>query len=678
MGKSKSKNRSKYRSNPTARAVKPPSDPELAALRQQRILPVIKDLQSAEVKTRSAAARAITNLIESNNTRKLLLREQIVKILLEQTLTDSNLETRVDGWGILRNLVLAEDTDFCVHLFRRDILTAIESAGKSIIETLKSKDIPFSKLSRSQQELVWTLTSSLITLISCLAEAQDEINQDISRRFTISQFLISLIADESPYYIVVEVLNCMGVLLEDNEELARQVVDDEEGFLNYLTLLKEYTDIKGVTSCQVLHNLCASLKWYDHNTPSKVASIASLLPTLAKAMDQTKQQTTSAENGDSKYSSPDQVVQLALEVTASIATGLHEALEHARKPGNVKNEKEFTGFDDSEIVNDDAEPEEADEDEGDAMDVEEPGNENGEMDEDEMLADMEGVTADGPDDDQDASDSATLNLLIQKSTPSVINVVRQNNDHKIHALSALNNITWAISVIDFTDEHLHGTYELWAKLGQQIWNEIVSPFLASDAADLELASLITSIAWSVSRCVKGGIKIQSGEQRKFMSLHKESKELLGGDKKAADGDGDDFSTLGVKCIGVLGSLALDPAPIRLNTEIGAFLLDILSKLPNTPAAEAVEALDQIFVIYADRAYSFDEPVFWAYNFPKRLEEIQPKLKQTAKGIDKRHYPELRERVDEILLNLHRFLAYKRKERQKTNLIDFGGDSEMRT
>ncbi|KAN0096095.1 hypothetical protein V8E51_014900 [Hyaloscypha variabilis] len=677
MGKSKSKYREKYRSNPTARAVKPPSDPELAALRDKQILPVIKDLQSADVKTRSSAARAITNLIESHNTRKLLLREQIVKILLEQTLTDSNLETRVDGWGILRNLALAEDTDFCVHLFRRDILTAIDGGSKSIIETLKSKVVPFLKLSNSQQKLVWTLTSSLITLISCLSEAGDEINQEISRRLTIRQFLISLIADESPDYIVVEGLNCMGGLLEDNEELAQQVVDGEEGFLDYLTRIKEIPDLRGVTGCQVLHNLCTSMKWYDHNTPPKVASIASLLPTLAKAMDQTKQNATSTTNGDS-HSSPDQVVQLALEVTASIATGLHEALEHARKPVNATNEEEFVGFDDSELANGDAEPEEPDGDEGDAMDVEEPENGNGEMDEDEMLADMEGVTADGPDEDEDPSGSATLNLLIQKSTPAVINVIRQNNDHKLHALSALNNITWAISVIDFSDEHLQSTYRLWSQLGQQIWNEIITPFLASDSADLELASVITSIAWAVARCVKGGIKIQPGEHRKFMSLRNESKELLGDDKEAASGDGDHFATLGVKCIGVLGSLALDPAPIQLNEEIGAFLLGRLLELPTTPAAEAVEILDQIFVIYADSAYPFDEPVFWRLNFPKRLEEIQPKLKKTAKSIDKRQYPELRERVDEILLNLHRFLVYKRRERQRTNLIDVGGDSEMRT
>jgi hypothetical protein len=133
MGKSKRRNRAKdHRTNPTAKSIKPPADPELAELRQKRILPVLQDLQSPDLNTRSAAARAITNLIDDIKTRKLLLREQIVKILLEQTLTDLSVETRADGWGILRNLVIEEDRDFCVHLYRQDILTAIDGAGGSV------------------------------------------------------------------------------------------------------------------------------------------------------------------------------------------------------------------------------------------------------------------------------------------------------------------------------------------------------------------------------------------------------------------------------------------------------------------------------------------------------------------------------------------------------------------
>lgn len=132
MGKSKPRVRAKNRANPAGKTVKPPADPELAAIREQRILPVLKDLQSADLSTRSNAARAIVNIIEEEKYRKLLLREQIVKILFEQTLTDSNLETRTDGWGILRNLALEEENDFCIHLYRQDVLTAIGGVVKTV------------------------------------------------------------------------------------------------------------------------------------------------------------------------------------------------------------------------------------------------------------------------------------------------------------------------------------------------------------------------------------------------------------------------------------------------------------------------------------------------------------------------------------------------------------------
>jgi len=132
MGKSKPRNRNRNRADPKAKPVKPLSDPELAAIRETRILPVLKDLQSADLSTRSGAAKAIAHIIEDTKCRKLLLREQVVRILLEQTLTDASLETRAAGWGILRNLALEEEADFCIHLYRQDILTAIEGIVRSV------------------------------------------------------------------------------------------------------------------------------------------------------------------------------------------------------------------------------------------------------------------------------------------------------------------------------------------------------------------------------------------------------------------------------------------------------------------------------------------------------------------------------------------------------------------
>ncbi len=132
MGKSKHRVKAKERDNPIGKSIKPPSDPELAAIREKKILPIINDLRSPDAKKRSAAAVAIANIIEDTKCRKLLLREQIVRILLEQTITDSALESKSAGWGILRNLALEEEADFCVHLYRQDILTPILGMVKTV------------------------------------------------------------------------------------------------------------------------------------------------------------------------------------------------------------------------------------------------------------------------------------------------------------------------------------------------------------------------------------------------------------------------------------------------------------------------------------------------------------------------------------------------------------------
>ena len=131
MGKSR-RNRGARRADPIAKPVKPPSDPELAAIREKRILPVMKDLQSSEPKARTAAAGAIANIIQDTKCRKLLLREQVVHIVLTETLADSSIESRAAGWEILKTLAAEEDSDFCVHLYRLDILTAIAHACKTV------------------------------------------------------------------------------------------------------------------------------------------------------------------------------------------------------------------------------------------------------------------------------------------------------------------------------------------------------------------------------------------------------------------------------------------------------------------------------------------------------------------------------------------------------------------
>jgi hypothetical protein len=507
------------------------------------------------------------------------------------------------------------------------------------------------------------LSGSAISLISSLAEAQDEILEALSKTPIIINFIFGLLGFESlPDDLFVDVLHCLATLTEDNELLTKQIVD-HASWLKGLMQLRDLGGSKAVAACGVLHNIFSAMQWFDHNTPIEGTSDAILVPTLMQGVDeaQVKQELS---NGSS-HTSPEQILRLALEITASIATSLQEALEHASH-----NEKEFEGFSDDAEVS------------GEAM-MEDDGSENDEeerdasasedMNEEEIDADMKLVA--GPDiEEEDGStlSQPTLDALIRTATPTILAVARNSGSEdavRASALSALNNISWTVSSIDFTASP-SSLSKLWAGFAQLIWSEIVSPVLASNTADIGLASSITSIAWALARSVQGKLKLGVEEHRKFMALYQASKSLTpatnghqnGSLGKPEADNGDAFQGLGVKCIGVLGRLALHPAPTPLNREIGVFLLTVLSALPETPAADAVEALNQLFDIYADKAYIYDEPVFWGDGFYQHLEAIAPKARKMAKSIDKRKYTELRLRADEAVLNLGRFLTYKRREK----------------
>ncbi|KAG0652708.1 putative ARM repeat-containing [Hyphodiscus hymeniophilus] len=661
MGKPKPRNRTKDRSISTGKPAKGPSDP--------RILSALQDLQCADLKKKLFAASLIADLIKDPVTRKQLLREHIVKILIEQTLCDSNLETRTAGWKLLRDFAQEEEADFCVHLYRQDVIAAVEDVVKSIFLIVGSREAPFSSSPKAQQELIWNLIGSIVGLLSILSAAQDEILEAITEVPVLVNFPFGLLALESiPVELEFETLLCLSALTEDNKPLAEHILDNSF-LLEGLKQIKDSGEAKAVPACSVLHNFFTAMQWYDHNTPMEGHSDAMILPALIQAMEVPQNNDT---KGLSSSSSPDQVLQLAVEVIASIATCLQEALEHG-----IGHEKEFEGFgDDSIDIKQEMEHGvgskdrkgknmgSKDEDEDDEMDEDEES-----MNSEEIDADMDLVTGDGADDDDSPAEEVTLDRLVRKATPKLLNLFQSDGPIRSYALSALNNIAWTVSSIDFSTGHLNSLQKLWSSLSSRIWNEIITPVLSSNTADIDLASSVTSLAWALARSAQGVVEIQPGEHRKFMALYRASKTLNGpeqsGSTKGSEEPGDAFQGLGVKAIGVLGRLALSPAPIELNRDIGIFLLTVLAD-PNTSAADTVEAMNQIFDIYADKSNAFDEPVFWANGFYKHLEEILPKARKMAKGIDKRKFGELRARTDEAILNLARFLKYKRTERNGSN------------
>jgi hypothetical protein len=103
----------------------------------------------------------------------------------------------------------------------------------------------------------------------------------------------------------------------------------------------------------------------------------------------------------------------------------------------------------------------------------------------------------------------------------------------------------------------------------------------------------------------------------------------------------------------------------MNREVGVFLMTLLNSddmapQNTTPMADVIEGLNQLFDMYGDEEAPCDREVFWKDGFLKHLENFVPKMKALVKGIDKRTQSELRTRADEALLNLGRFVGYKKK------------------
>ncbi|KAI1423296.1 hypothetical protein F5Y12DRAFT_716482 [Xylaria sp. FL1777] len=650
------RNRAKtgQRSDPIAKPVKPPSDPELAAIREKSILPVLKDLQSSDPKLRTAAASAIANIVQDTKCRKLLLREQIVHVLLTETLTDASLESRAAGWEILRVLTAEEESDFCVHLYRIDVLTAIQHASTKITEALVSPNAAFSKRSKAEQSFIWCVAEALTEIIAALAAAQDEALDAASQSQEILRFLFTLISvDSTTASVLKSALSCMITLSEDNCQFVEAILGDNTNqCYKHLTTFKNSDGFKAVLACGVLHNVFSAMDWNDQNPGRDGACDAILVPTLSQTLERTNLNDHAA-NGHGSVS-PADILQIALEVLASIGTTLQNSLGK----GSRGKEEAWEGIDSKDDAMD------ADHIDDDVSDDEKLADEDDEMGEDEIKADMEMVT--GADDDADASsgidDLPTLRELVQKAIPQTVKLFRtiQGEDElstliRTHALTALSNISWTVSCIDFSEGANAAILQAWTPAAKLIWNDAVAPVLASNTSDVSLATIVTSLAWAVARTLHGHSFLKEDEHKKFISLYHASKSLDGNPE-------DPFQSLGVKCIGVLGQLALDPAPVILNREIGVFLVTVVAALPETPAADSVEALNQLFDIYGDENSANDREVFWKDNFLQHIEATVPKVKAMVKTVDKRKSTELRARAEEASLNLSRFIQYKQKHK----------------
>lgn len=526
----------------------------------------------------------------------------------------------------------------------------------------------FSMREKAELAVWWSIASSLVSLLTALAEAGDDILVAISSNTTITRMLAMIVSYESPIEneegassLKTDALACFMILCEDNEKLAESIAKAaEDPFVKSIMSLKDEVSSDGILACAVLHNIFASLAGSRKGAESNDGDDAVLIPTLTKAIVSFNPDNVISEG--SGWSNPLEYQQLALETLAAIGTSLTTTMAGGASAKPSRPAQNGAGAEDGEGDEDMGDAHDDDEAADDAEDAEEDEEDDDDMDQEAMEADMDMVT--GGDDDENINDLPVLQALIETTLPELIRIAssQPSNDDAIaiqgHALSALNNIAWSLSLVDFSDDHNAGIQKAWAPAAQSIWERVVSPILASDTADLTLATQVTSIAWALARALQSKTPLKEGEQQKFITLYQATK----GSANHPAEDEDPFQSLGVKCVGVLGQLALDPCPEALNREIGTFLVTVVAALPNTPAADAVEAFNQLFDIYGNDEAAYDKPVFWANKFMEHLESSIPKARAMAKSVDKKTQSELRLRADEVVMNLTRFLAYKKKHK----------------
>ncbi|KZF23135.1 hypothetical protein L228DRAFT_245862 [Xylona heveae TC161] len=684
MGKARRSQKPKDRRGPTSgRPLKPLADPESVKLRDQEILPAVSALASTQPHDRVTAATVICNLIENEKCRKLLLREQLVRLVMEQTINDADLSVITAGWGVLRNLALAESWDFGIHLYRQDILTPLQAAIKKVSDFFRAPESGFASLPKAQQVLVWELADSLNSIMSSLSETNDDIVSALSNLSTVPDFQLGLASlAEAPSRVVRNALQCVYDLSVDNDDLLRQIAA-RSVWLDVLKANAKKTGGECVAACGVLHNLSLA----EQAEKLKDAELIDSIPPKDMLSAITRSYRALVETfSQEDDTTPDQIetVKMALETIASISAVIGSQAEQFSEldessAAMMTEEQYATSGDEEEDEDDDVE-------DGDrAKEMEGMSDDEDDDDSDinsEIKEDMDMVT--GEDQDGEQRDSWALvaenaekgvQYLIEDTIPSILPLAKVSsqpskpNDLIEKSLDCLNNITWAVGAVVplSSDSPLRPA---WAALAQQLWSECVVPVVASQTADISLAESVTSLAWAISRSLRGQLDFAGDEHRKFMALYEAAGQMKKNRsqrsapvKRRGGEETEPLDEICPKCIGLLGSLAQCPGRVDVNREIGAFLVSRISLIPETAVEDAIEALNQIFDIYADKGYDYDQAVFWKDGFLGHLEASLPKVRKLAKAVDKRKDPGLRAQADEAATNLARFIRYKKEERR---------------
>ncbi|KAK7206522.1 hypothetical protein BZA70DRAFT_274456 [Myxozyma melibiosi] len=596
-----------------------------AAENVETALPLLQKLTSSDAKERAMAASAISSLLEIPTVRKVLLKEKLVKILIERSLTDSSEEVVTEAFGALRNLALEEGYDVCVFIWRKDILASIEIYLSKIQASLST----IGSLPAAEKKQMFVLLENILSLLTSLSGASDEIRDSIANRFPeLLVFDLSLIDGTAiPESVKTLAAENLYALTEQNPSYNESI--QNSGFIpgdSLSHLVNMY--IAGVQFNIFETSTTSSIDILDIVTSVyKLLAQIDIKSALANARSESEKDVVefpSPANDKTTAAQNDIItVQLGLE----LLTVVSEALVHRDSAHLKKYEgREEAGDAEDEILEDvDGEIED------DVPEIEESGSEDNEM-------------TDHAAPSQKKLDNPTAALLLERVF-SLVASLSDFDELRSRALNALNNMSWTLNT-------LCESYLPWTEMAREHFLQFAATLRDVNHLDIESRCGLAGALWACAAQCKGDIPLELSDARWLL---KQYQELEGGEGSLE---------CRVRFVGLFGVLAQAQGRAEVTKEFSVFLLTQIKALPNKEPEIVIESLNALFDIFADKNFDYDAEVFVKGDFLKHLASVQDQVKQMAKRIDKRKENILRTRADEAVHNLIRFIAYKAREQRR--------------
>nr|CAG8455031.1 5151_t:CDS:10 [Entrophospora candida] len=672
-----------------------------------KITDLNNDLNNQKDMTTSCASHLV---LSDPGTRRLLLSKNLIRSLIER-LTDNVyeviFETLFKEIEIL--LCIVGEYDICAEMFNKNILTPlitlipkISVVINNILKGIPQESDPFV----AARSTIWKFAENIICIFWSLSETSQKILRSINNANIISFLLAFFTPSELiPTQTIIAAAQCLNTLTDENPDIYFHFKNNPE----YLKLLyhhinseigdnktsDDHLNVK-VLSCGILSNIRSIL------SPSLLPSLFSdinfyiipvLIPCLSfdiqKCAEEAIETANNIETSDTLIKgskdaitpTPKEVklnfinskltnLQLVLELISKICLEILVNNDDDDGWEDVSQGEETDGGDDIGLNGYEKKYNKA------AVKVEN-------MEDDTPMLDTENSIIDEDNDkilySQKKSILETfttiiLPALIRLAAPTKLSFQEQMGPNvmppptiapiitsslaiiHLRAIECMNN--FFLSMIDFEDkvwydQHKDDVKQLSITL-IDLANQVAGKGVKVGAEDPgqemrgSILEALVGCLWTLARGLDGYPFSEAQIETFIVSYHHSISD-----------------SMRVKIIGTLGVVARRQNAVKENKIIGDFMINVLQNLPpngSTILDCAIEALNAIYDIYADKNFDYDQYVFVQGNYLNLLQNIVDPFRVMVKSIDKRNFRDQRLRADEALINLVAFIKYKKEER----------------